>query len=73
MLFRAEMAKAAPYVHAQLASTEIKTIGHITPATGTPQRPDAAADGGGACTGHITGRQPPFMRAGNYAFDMWMT
>jgi hypothetical protein len=27
------------------------TVGHITPATGAPQRPDATADGGGACTG----------------------
>ena len=27
------------------------TVGHITPATGAPQRPDATADRGGACTG----------------------
>jgi hypothetical protein len=27
------------------------TVGHITPVTGAPQRPDAAADGGGARTG----------------------
>jgi hypothetical protein len=27
------------------------TVGHIAPATGAPQRPDATADGGGACTG----------------------
>jgi hypothetical protein len=29
------------------------TVGHITTATGAPQRPDAAAHGGGACTGPI--------------------
>jgi hypothetical protein len=33
MLFRAEMAKAAPYVHAQLASTEIKSD-RCSPTTG---------------------------------------
>ena len=27
------------------------TVGHITPAAVAPQRPDATADGGGACTG----------------------
>jgi hypothetical protein len=27
------------------------TVGHIIPATGAPQRPDATADEGGACTG----------------------
>ena len=29
------------------------TVGHITLATGAPERLDAATDGGGACTGPI--------------------
>jgi Transposase domain (DUF772) len=47
--------------HGRTATTELASIadageawrgvGRITPATGAPQRPDATADGGGACTG----------------------
>jgi len=29
----------------------VARVGHMTPATGAPQRPDATADEGGACTG----------------------
>jgi hypothetical protein len=34
--------------------TRPSMVGHITPATGAPQRPDATADGDGACTGPIS-------------------
>jgi hypothetical protein len=49
--FVAGTAELASIADAGEAVARPSTVGHITAATGAPQRPDATADGGGACTG----------------------
>jgi hypothetical protein len=49
--FVAATAELASIADAREALARPSTVGHIIPATGAPQRPDATADGGGACTG----------------------